>query len=68
MLTDERGMLNEWSRGAERLTGYAREETIGMPLWDVQFGSVPNEHSLRRITRILSRPCRRPCLQVTDHF
>ena len=44
MLTDERGMVTQWSRGAERLTGYAREETIGMPLWDVQFRSMPHEH------------------------
>ena len=37
MLTDEQGVVIQWSRGAEKLTGYSRAESIGLPLWDVQF-------------------------------
>jgi PAS domain S-box-containing protein len=41
MLTDEQGAVSEWSKGAEILTGYSRAETLGKPLWDVQFRSAP---------------------------
>ncbi len=43
MLADEQGKVIQWSRGAEKLTGYSRAESIGMPLWDIQFRSAPNE-------------------------
>ncbi len=43
MLTDEQGVVIQWSKGAERLTGYSRSESLGKPLWDVQFRSAPDE-------------------------
>lgn len=43
LLTNEQGDIMQWSKGAERLTCYSREETIGKPLWDVQFRAVPDE-------------------------
>ena len=41
MLTDEKGVVTQWSKGAEKLTGYARDELVGKPLWDVQLRSAP---------------------------
>ena len=41
MLTDEKGVVTQWSKGAEKLTGYARDESVGKPLWDVQLRSAP---------------------------
>ncbi len=43
MLANEQGNVIQWGPGAERLTGYSRAETIGTPLWDVQFRSAPDE-------------------------
>ncbi len=43
MLTNEQGVVIQWSKGAESLTGYSRDESIGKPLWDVQFRSAPDE-------------------------
>jgi len=45
MLTDEQGLVIQWSKGAERLTGYSRGESLGKTLWDVQFRSVPDEYN-----------------------
>ena len=41
MLTNNQGMLIQWSKGAERLTGFSREESLGQPIWDIQFRSAP---------------------------
>jgi PAS domain S-box-containing protein/putative nucleotidyltransferase with HDIG domain len=43
LLTNEQGLVVQWSKGAERLTGYSRQETIGRALWDVQFRAVPDK-------------------------
>jgi len=43
MLTDNHGLLIQWSNGAEKLTGFSREESLGHPIWDVQFRSAPDE-------------------------
>ncbi len=43
MLADEQGLLIQWSNGAEKLTGYSRDESVGRPIWDVQFRSTPEE-------------------------
>ncbi len=39
MLANEQGVVIQWSKGAEKITGYSRNESIGKPLWDVQFRS-----------------------------
>lgn len=43
VLTDEDGIVIEWSMGAEKVTGYTREETIGQALWDVQLRSAKED-------------------------
>ncbi len=40
-LTDERGRVVEWNQRAEQITGLARLEAIGRPIWDVQFRLAP---------------------------
>ena len=41
ILMDERGLVVEWNRGQEQLTGLARAEVLGRPLWDVQYQVTP---------------------------
>ncbi len=43
MMTDANGIVTRWSAGAEKLSGYSRDETVGRTLWDVQFRSVPGD-------------------------
>jgi PAS domain S-box-containing protein len=40
-LTDRTGILIEWNRAIEEITGVAREEALGRYLWDVQFSARP---------------------------
>jgi two-component system nitrate/nitrite sensor histidine kinase NarX len=35
-LVDETGLVLEWNRGQEQITGIAREEALGQTIWDVQ--------------------------------
>ena len=42
-LADEQGNIVVWNGGIESLTGLSRKDTIGRPLWDVQFQSIPLE-------------------------
>jgi PAS domain S-box-containing protein len=37
VLTDDRGKVIEWNRGAERIMGLTRKDVLGSMLWDVQF-------------------------------
>jgi PAS domain S-box-containing protein len=43
VLTDEQGRIVEWNRGAERVYGIERAQTLGRYLWDVQFQVVVEE-------------------------
>lgn len=43
-LTDENGVIVEWNRGAELMTGLKREAVLGQNLWDIQFQLAPEEH------------------------
>jgi PAS domain S-box-containing protein len=43
VLTDEQGTIIEWNQSQERLTGLARADVIGRPLWDVQFQVATDE-------------------------
>jgi PAS domain S-box-containing protein len=42
-LTDEEGVLIEWNRGAEQISGLKREEVIGRSFWDVLYQLTPND-------------------------
>ncbi len=46
LLTDEQGIVVEWNRAAEQMTGYPASEIVGRFCWDAQFVLVP---STRRI-------------------
>lgn len=35
-LTDENGIMIEWNKAMQEITGYSAEEIIGMPIWDMQ--------------------------------
>jgi PAS domain S-box-containing protein len=43
LMTDEQGTVVEWNRGAERVTGLAREQAVGKPVWDVHYQLVLDE-------------------------
>lgn len=51
-LVDSTGLVVEWNRGVERITGLKRDEVVGQPGWDVQYKLVPNE---RKDPTILER-------------
>jgi len=36
MLIDENGMVVEWNKGEEEITGLRREDVVGRPVWSVQ--------------------------------
>ncbi len=42
-LTDEHGIIVDWNRANERLTGFSRDEVLGKPVWEVQFAMLPEE-------------------------
>lgn len=37
LLLDEQGLIIEWNRSQEALTGFKRAEVLGKPIWDIQF-------------------------------
>ena len=41
VLTDGMGKIIEWNPSAERLFGINKSDAIGRPLWDLQFGALP---------------------------
>ena len=43
LMTDEAGTLTEWNEAQERITGIARGEAIGHPIWQVQLALCPPE-------------------------
>jgi PAS domain S-box-containing protein len=43
MVSDERGIIVEWNPAQEELTGWARVDTLGHYLWEVQHRSLPRE-------------------------
>ncbi|NJN65293.1 MAG: PAS domain S-box protein [Chloroflexaceae bacterium] len=42
-LTDEQGIIIEWNRGAEQISGLARAEVVGRPSWDILFEMLPDD-------------------------
>ncbi|MCL4500001.1 MAG: PAS domain S-box protein, partial [Chloroflexi bacterium] len=43
VLIDQEGTIVEWNRAQERIVGLKRDEVMGQPIWDIQFGLVPEE-------------------------
>lgn len=37
VLMDEQGIVVEWNKGQEQITGLRRDEVVDKPLWDIQF-------------------------------
>ena len=43
VLIDEDGIIIEWNQAQEQISGMARAEVMGRPIWDVQFQLAPDE-------------------------
>lgn len=43
-LVDEHGMIIEWNRGKEEITGLTRGQVLGKPIWEVMFQLAPEEN------------------------
>ena len=43
IIVDERGVIVEWNKGEEKITGIGRDEAIGRSIWDVHFSTLPPE-------------------------
>jgi len=43
VLTDEGGIIIEWNQGQEKITGLKAEQTLGMPVWEAMFRTIPEE-------------------------
>ena len=43
IIVDEDGLVVEWNRGQELLSGLKREEVLGQPIWEVQYRLLPPE-------------------------
>jgi PAS domain S-box-containing protein len=43
ILTDHAGRIVVWNRGAEQITGFARVDVLGKPLWDIHYHMIPEE-------------------------
>lgn len=43
ILTDHEGRIIVWNRGAEKMTGFARDDVLGKPLWDIHYRMIPEE-------------------------
>lgn len=48
VLVDEEGLIIEWSRGQEEITGLKRIAAIGRPAWDVQWQMIPEPAKIGR--------------------
>jgi PAS domain S-box-containing protein len=42
-LVDETGVIIEWNQAQEQITGLARADVVGRPLWDVQYQLTPEQ-------------------------
>jgi diguanylate cyclase (GGDEF)-like protein/PAS domain S-box-containing protein len=42
-VVDENGYIVEWNTGQEEITGLLRGETIGRPVWEIQYRVLPEE-------------------------
>ena len=58
VLTDEAGVVIEWNRAQEEITGRSRVEILGRPLWDVARELMPNEQSCEAVRQWTAEVCR----------
>jgi PAS domain S-box-containing protein len=42
-LLDENGMVWEWNRANEKITGLKKKDVLGKPFWEIQYLSLPTE-------------------------
>ncbi len=42
-IIDENGVIIEWNKGMEKITGHKREEELDMQIWDSQYELLPEE-------------------------
>jgi PAS domain S-box-containing protein len=43
VVTDEKGIVIEWNDAQQAITGKNRSDVIGLPAWEVELGSLPEE-------------------------
>ncbi len=55
LLLDEQGIIIEWNRSQEQLTGFKREEVLGKPIWDVQFQLMPESHQTPELREMIKQ-------------
>ena len=55
ILTDERGAIIEWNRGAEQITGLEQAAVLGRPVWEVQFEMAPDERRTLQLLELIQR-------------
>jgi PAS domain S-box-containing protein len=46
VLTDESGILTEWSPAMEKISGIPRHDAVGRPFWEVQYDVMPTEKKI----------------------
>lgn len=49
VIIDEKGIIIEWNKGMERITGHQREEELGKLIWESQYELLPNEEKDSKI-------------------
>ncbi len=59
MLVDETGLVIEWNKSQERITGWSAAECIGKPLWEVRWRYMPTtERTPETLKRLKEAICR----------
>ncbi len=53
VLVDSEGVVVEWNRGQERITGIPAAEARGKPFWEVQYQAMPSENRAAHLLGVL---------------
>lgn len=48
-VANEQGVVIEWNRGAEQITGLLRTDVIGRPYWDILFLLIPHQRKTQEL-------------------
>ena len=48
-IIDEKGIIIEWNKGMEKITGHKREEELGKLIWDSQYELLPEEEKTHEV-------------------
>ena len=46
ILTDEQGVIIEWNRAEEHISGFPREQALGRPIWEILYAMAPEERGI----------------------